>query len=68
MRGRKLSYDPDGWDQRIWKVVYADAETEVVQADLLAGEAMRLATELNVVARRRGGRIVVVKEIAASVP
>ena len=31
MRGRKLSYDPLGWDEAIWKVGLVDAEYEVVR-------------------------------------
>jgi hypothetical protein len=63
MRGRKLSYDPAGWDEPIWEVVFADTTNEVVRAGLTAGDAMRFANETNVTARRRGGRIVAVKEI-----
>jgi hypothetical protein len=66
MRGRKLSYDPAGWDEPIWEVVFADAENKVVCFGLTAGEAMRLANETNVTARRRGGRIVAVRECSQS--
>ncbi len=63
MRGRKLSYDPSGWDEPIWKVVFADAENVVVEAGLLAGDAMLLATMINSNARRKGLRWVEVKEM-----
>jgi hypothetical protein len=62
MRGRKLSYDPLGWDEHIWKVVYSDDHNDIVQDGLTAGEAMRLSAEINVVARRRGERLVEVVE------
>jgi hypothetical protein len=61
MRGRRLT--PDFFnDDRCWAVCYSD-DGVAIRTELTASEAMQAANEINAVARRRGERVVEVKEM-----